>query len=383
MTSVDSGAAAPVDQATRLRSLVQREHPSAPPADPLAPDPAEAELEASLGQVPKSTPTGSVSFRPRPAAASVPVSPPVATPAPSRASPVPAPATAPRLARAIAVASGKGGVGKSNLAVNLAVAMSRLGQRVCLLDADLGMANADVLCNVTPRQTLQHVVAGQCRLAEVMVLAPGGFRLIPGASGVAGMADLGQRQRGAVLEQLAALERVADVILIDCGAGIATNVLGFAAAAHTSLVVTTPEPTAVTDAYGMVKSLLRRHPEARIQLVVNMAADADEARGVYERMNRVVGSFLGETIGFAGWIPLDPSVTSAVRYRLPFSLATPDGPATRAVRQLSERLLGCEPEPKRGFFGRLAALFGGGRDGRREGEAAATFARREGVVGDA
>jgi flagellar biosynthesis protein FlhG len=330
----------PADQAARLRSLV----------------------EANAGtEVPRSTPTGVVSFRPRPVSGPTlaPAAPAVMSP------PITAPIgrdTAPRLARAIAVTSGKGGVGKSNLAVNLAVAMSQLGKRVCLLDADLGMANADVLCNVTPRLTLQHVVDGRCRLADVMVLAPGGFRLIPGASGVAGMADMNARERGMVLRQLAMLERVADVILIDTAAGISTNVLGFAAAAHTTLVATTPEPTAVTDAYGMVKSLLRESPDVRIRLIVNMASGLEEAQGVYERMNRVVSSFLKQSIEFGGWVPLDPTVTAAVRYRLPFSLATPDSPATLAVRGLAERLLGCEPEPKRGFFGRLAAWFGSGED---------------------
>ena len=130
-----------------------------------------------------------------------------------------APVTTPRLARAIAVTSGKGGVGKSNLAVNLAVTLSGFGLRVCLLDADLGLANADVLCNLTPRLTLDHVVRGRCRLADVALAAPGGFRLIPGASGVTRIADLAPVQRTELLRQLAALERVADsrpsLILLD------------------------------------------------------------------------------------------------------------------------------------------------------------------------
>ena len=150
--------------------------------------------------------------------------------------------------------------------------MSRQGRKVCLLDADLGMANIDVLCNLTPKITLQHVVMGRCQLTDVILVGPGGFRLIPGASGVAGMADLRSRHRAILLKQLVALERVADDIIIDCAAGISSNVLAFAAAAHTTLVTTTPEPTAVTDAYGMVKSLLQQAPHARVELIVNRGA---------------------------------------------------------------------------------------------------------------
>ncbi len=138
----------------------------------------------------------------------------------------------PPMARVIAVTSGKGGVGKTNIAVNLAVVLARLGQRVCLLDADLGLANADVLCSLTPRLTLEHVISGRCRLAETMLLAPGGVRLIPGACGVARLADLAGADRLALLGQLEALERVTDTLIIDTGAGLSRNVLAFAAAAQ-------------------------------------------------------------------------------------------------------------------------------------------------------
>jgi flagellar biosynthesis protein FlhG len=225
------------------------------------------------------------------------------------------------------------------------------------------MANVDVLCNLTPKLTLHHVVTGRCRLVDAMLLAPGGFRLIPGASGVAGMADIGSRHREIVLRQLAALERVADVIIIDCAAGISANVLAFAAAAHTTVVTTTPEPTAVTDAYGMVKNVLRRVPEAEVRLVVNMVMQRDEAEYVYQRMNRVCESFLKRSIAFGGAIPLDPAVAEAVRYRLPFALASPEGKATRAVRELARQLIGpedgaAERSRRGGFFARLASWLG-------------------------
>ncbi|UCD74460.1 MAG: MinD/ParA family protein [Phycisphaerales bacterium] len=274
-----------------------------------------------------------------------------------------------QLARAIAVSSGKGGVGKTNLAVNLAVAMSRFGLKVCLLDADLGLANADVLCNVTPRLNLEHVVTGRCRLAELMVLGPGGFRLLPGASGVAGMANLDTRRRHLLVEQLAALERTVDIILIDCGAGINSNVSAFAAAAHTVLVVTTPEPTSMTDGYAMIKTLLRQSPRAQVQVVVNMAATLEEARQVFGRLDRVSRTFLRRPLEWGGAIPSDPLVAEAVRQRVPFTLYAPDGWATAAIHRISRRLMGLDeglPEEtgrREGFFSRLASWLGASKTG--------------------
>jgi flagellar biosynthesis protein FlhG len=266
-----------------------------------------------------------------------------------------------RLARAIAVTSGKGGVGKSNIAVNLAVCLARLGRRVCLLDADLGLANADLLCGLTPRLTLEHVVCGRCRLAEAMLLAPGGFRLIPGACGVARLADLGGGQRLALLEQLMSLERVADTVIIDTAAGLSTNVLAFAAAARRVIVATTPEPTAMTDGYGMIKALTARAPRAQVELVVNMVGSRAEGESVFWRMDRVSRTFLGRSLELAGTVPMDPAVREAVRHRVPFALFSPDSRATAAIYRLAHRVAGVEPAAgvhgAGGFFTRLAAWF--------------------------
>ena len=262
-----------------------------------------------------------------------------------------------RLAQAIAVTSGKGGVGKTNLAVNLAVCLARLGRRVCLLDADLGLANADVLCSLTPRLTLEHVVAGRCRLADAMVLAPGGFRLIPGACGVARLAELSGAHRCLLLEQLSALERVVDVLIIDTAAGLSSNVLAFAAAAHRVMVATTPEPTAMTDGYAISKALFARGEQIRIELVVNMVGAPEEAADVFHRMDRVSRMFVNRSLGFAGSVPRDPVVPEAVLHRVPYALYAPDGPATRATYGLARRLAGLAESPDRrrgGFFGRLA-----------------------------
>src|SRR3954471_18982318 len=162
-----------------------------------------------------------------------------------------------RRASVIAVTSGKGGVGKSNVAVNLAIKLASAGKTVVLLDADLGLANADVLCNVDLPHNLAAVIARKKELHEVMVKAPGGFSLVGGASGLARMADLSDADRGRIVRALAELEERADIILVDTGAGISPNVLSFTRAADHVLVVTTPEPTAITDAYAVIKVLHR------------------------------------------------------------------------------------------------------------------------------
>lgn len=268
-----------------------------------------------------------------------------------------------RLAKAIAVTSGKGGVGKTNIAVNLAIAMVQLGRKVCLIDGDLGLANADVLCNLSPQQTLEHVVTGQRRLGEIMMLAPGGFRLVPGASGVTRMADLASRQRHELLEQLSTLERVADTIIIDTGAGISENVLALASAAHMALVTITPEPTAITDGYGIIKALSRRPGGGDIHLLVNMAAHNAEGESVFARVNRVSRAFLNRSLIHAGTVPNDGAVRDAVRQRVPFLLSAPESPAARSLRVLARRLTGVSAElpdeGKPGFFARLAAWMSG------------------------
>lgn len=278
----------------------------------------------------------------------------------NRRSDRPLPQSRVRLANAITICSGKGGVGKSNVAVNLAVVLSRLGNKVCLLDADLGMANADVLCNLSPRRTLEHVVNGQCELAEVALLAPGGFRLIPGGSGVVRLANMPQARRLALLRQLSIIDRTADYIIIDTSAGLNANVLGFAASANRVLMITTPEPTSVTDAYGMIKVLWRQFPEIRIEIVVNMVESEAEGREVFARINRVCRTFLLIAPRWGGCLPIDHQVPEAVRMRVPFTLYSPDGGATKALKNIANRLAGNELEPLRsssGFFSRLMSRF--------------------------
>lgn len=320
------------DQATQLRELM------------LVQTAVATQSQATSTYIHPSMPSGAVSYRPQTSRHRI-----------SRRTPQ----RSPNLARAIAITSGKGGVGKTNLAVNLAICLTRLGKKVCLLDADLGLANADVLCNLSPKLTLEQVVNGKCRLAEAMLLAPGGFRLIPGASGVARLANLDGERRWRLLNQLAALERAADIVLIDTSAGLSSNVIGFAAAANRVIVITTPEPTGITDGYGMIKALLAPAPKAKVDIVVNMVANEREGLSVHARINRVTSTFLRRTMGYAGEIPMDSHVRDAVCQRVPFVLYAPDAPASIAMQKLAYKVAGIgqpklQNEHRGGFFNRLA-----------------------------
>ncbi len=312
LCAVEGRAAARMDQAEELRRLAQGSVLTST-VSPTTEPPASRALSIAA-----------------PAA----VSQPILTPLPQAARP------APKLARAIAISSGKGGVGKSNLAVNLAVALAARGLRVALLDADLGLANADLLCGVTPKLTLEDVVRSGRTIEEVAVPAPGGFFLIPGASGVSLLADLTPTLRRHVVAQLASLERSVDILLIDTGAGIGANSMAFAAAAHTILVATTPEPPAIADAYGAIKTLIARGAGDGIQLVVNMARSEQEVRAVHERIDRVSRAFLHVPIRLVGGVSYDPAVPAAVRRREPLLIASPRARASQELHEIAAVLCG-------------------------------------------
>src|SRR5690348_5640360 len=238
-------------------------------------------------------------------------------------------------ASVVAITSGKGGVGKSNIAVNLAIKLASAGKDVVLLDADLGLANADVLCNVSLPSNLALVIARKKELKDVLVDAPGGFRLIGGASGLARMADLTDLDRQRLVNSLGELERQTDIILIDTGAGISPNVLSFTRAADHVLVVTTPEPTAITDAYAVIKVVSRDNIGRRLSLLVNQVRSPGEGRVVHDRIAKVAKQFLNVPVLDGGFVPLDEQVPLSVRKRTPFSLASPRCAASQAVAKLA------------------------------------------------
>lgn len=264
-----------------------------------------------------------------------------------------------RATRTIAVASGKGGVGKSSVAVNLATLLSASGQRVALVDGDLGLANLDLLLDVEARVNISHVIAGTRKLEDVIITLPSGVQFVPGASGLAKLAHLSEFQRAHLLKELAALEGDNDSIIVDCGAGIGNDVLNFTSMADMVLIVTAPEPTAITDSYALVKVLSQMGYRGSISLLVNFAADRQEARATYQRISNVARQFLGVRLLDAGYILNDPKVRECVRRREPFVLSAPRCAASRCMIALARKLSdgGKLIETKENFFKRVANWF--------------------------
>ena len=247
----------------------------------------------------------------------------------------------PRAARAphvIAIASGKGGVGKTNLTANLAVALASRGLRVCVLDADLGLANLDVVLGLSPARSLRDVVRGERRLEDVLIDGPAGIRIIPAASGFEELTRLGPDDQLRLLAEVDGLEASVDVLLVDTAAGISANVLYFTAAAADALVVITPEPTALTDAYALVKVLATRYGRREFLVAVNMAAGQADAEAAFRRLARVAERFLRVRLEYQGYVPYDDALPRAVRAQHPVVLAAPGSPASQSLAALAGRL---------------------------------------------
>lgn len=260
-----------------------------------------------------------------------------------------------RSLRTIAVTSGKGGVGKTNLAVNLAIALSRLGQRVLILDGDLGLANVDVLLGMHPHHSLQDVVDGRRTMGEIVLEGPDGVRVLPGGSGLYDMANLDDHRARSLVESAVALDGTADILLVDTAAGIYANVLNLVQAAGEAVVVASPEPTSITDAYGLIKAIAVSSPQPQFRLVVNMAGSVEEADEVARRMLLAARQFLGVEIDYCGMIPTDVNVAKAVRRQTPFLVAYPKSAASLWVTALARRLMG--QEIRRGAGGGIDEFF--------------------------
>ncbi len=217
-----------------------------------------------------------------------------------------------RIPKVIAVTSGKGGVGKTNVVANLAVALARLGKSVVILDADLGLGNVDVLLGIIPKYTIEHVLLGEKTLPEVMIDGPLGIKILPTSSGSEDLTHLSPEQKLVFLAELDRLEREVDVFLIDTAAGISSNVLYFNTVAQEILVIATADPTSVTDAYAIMKILSKRHGEKRFKLLVNMARSMRESKEVYRKLTLVSDQFLDIAIEYCGFIPQDDYLRMAV-----------------------------------------------------------------------
>src|SRR5207244_5200098 len=226
---------------------------------------------------------------------------------------------------------------------NLAVALASRGLRVCVLDADLGLANLDVLLGLSPARSLRDVVRGERRLEEVIVEGPAGIRIIPAASGFEELTRLGGDEQLRLLAEMDGLEDSVDVLLVDTAAGISANVLYFTAAAADALIVITPEPTSLTDAYALVKVLATRYGRRDFLVTVNMAAGEADAEAAFRRLARVAERFLRVRLEYQGYVPYDDALPRPVRHQHPVVLAAPGSPASQALGALAGRLAGRPP----------------------------------------
>ena len=234
--------------------------------------------------------------------------------------------------------SGKGGVGKTNLATNTAIAMSRFNRRVVIFDADLGLANIDVLLGIKPRYTLRHVIYGGKSLKEIMITGPEGISIVPGGSGIRELADLTPDVRERCIEKFRELDGEYDTMIVDTSSGISPNVLSFLFGAEEIVLITTSEPTALTDAYALIKVVAMEESDPCIDLLVNMAPSADEARSTARKIQLVAANFLNLEIAYLGYVPLDEEVPISVRAQAPFLVRCPDSPASRAISALARKL---------------------------------------------
>jgi flagellar biosynthesis protein FlhG len=253
-------------------------------------------------------------------------------------------ATADRPPQVIAVSSGKGGVGKTNIVANLAVALSKAGKRVLVLDADLGLGNLDVLLGLVPRYTIEHVLAGARRIEDILVEGPAGMRILPASSGIQALTALTESQQLLLQSELEHLSSQADVLLIDTGAGISPVVTFFASSAHETIVVLSPEPTSLTDAYALIKVLARQYREHRFKVLVNQAKHPREALDVFRKLDQAADRFLHVAIDYIGYIPSDDYVPLAVMQQRAVADLFPDAPASRAFAKLA-RDVGHWPRP--------------------------------------
>jgi flagellar biosynthesis protein FlhG len=235
----------------------------------------------------------------------------------------------------IAVTGGKGGVGKTSVSVNLSIAMASVGRRVMLLDGDLGLANVDVFLGLSPRYTMAHVLSGERTLEEIILESPHGIQVVPGASGVAELANLTAADHLGLVQAFSALSTSLDALVVDTSAGIAHSVVQFSQAAQHVLLVVCDEPASMTDAYALVKVLSRNHGISRFRVVANMTRSPGEGQELFRKLERVTSRFLDVTLDFVGEIPEDPYLRRAIREQRPVVSAFPASPASRAFKKLA------------------------------------------------
>jgi len=244
----------------------------------------------------------------------------------------------PRPIKVIAVTGGKGGVGKTNVSVNLATAMAEMGHETVLLDADLGLANVDVLLGLRPKKTIADVLDGTCGLEEVMLQASDRLRIVPAASGTQEMTSLSAHEHAELIHAFNSIADNLDVLIVDTAAGISDSVVNFVRAAQEVLVVVCDEPTSITDAYALIKLLNRDYQMTRFRVLANMVLTEQEGRNMFNKLLTVTDRFLDVTLQYVGSIPYDESVRKAVQKQVPVLKAFPKSKVALALRQLANKV---------------------------------------------
>lgn len=243
-----------------------------------------------------------------------------------------------RPVQVIAVTGGKGGVGKSNISVNLSIALAEMRRRVVLMDADLGLANVDVLLGVKAKHTLADVLSGEYALREVMVKGPGGIQIVPASSGVQQMAALSAQQHAALINAFSELGDQLDVLVVDTAAGISETVVSFVRASQEVLVVVCDEPSSITDAYALIKLLNKEYNMVRFRVVANMTRTVQEGRNLFNKLNMVCERFLDVTLQYVGHVPFDENVRKAVQKQKALLEFAPRCKAAQAIRSLAQKV---------------------------------------------
>ncbi len=244
-----------------------------------------------------------------------------------------------RLIKVIAVTGGKGGVGKTNITLNTAIAMAKRGKRVMVLDADLGLANVDVMLGLRVERNLSHVLSGECTLDEILVTGPHGIKIAPATSGTQSMAELTPTEHAGLIRAFSELRSEIDVLIVDTAAGISDMVLSFSRAAQDIMVVVCDEPTSLTDAYALIKLLNREHGVFRFKVVANMVRDVREGQELFNKLSKVTGRFLDVALELVATIPFDENIRRAVRKQTSIVDAFPGSPAALAITQLANKAL--------------------------------------------
>lgn len=273
------------------------------------------------------------------------------------------------LARVITVTSGKGGVGKSNTAINLAIQFKKMGKRIIILDADFGLANIEIMFGAVPKHNLCDLIYQGKNIRDIITWGPMEVGFISGGSGIAGMSNLSKEYLSYIVKNLAELDSIADIVIVDTGAGIGDAVLEFLVASGEILLVTTPEPTSITDSYSLLKALCR-HPRfnceaTKIKMIANRVGREAEGENLYQKLNAVVERYLKIPMTFLGSIPQDNQLPKAVIQQVPVSLQNPSAKSSVAYEKIAMRLLDKEEsqrQPLRGmaaFFSHIVSKNGG------------------------